>query len=269
MGGVRSNRQLHAAGQGRREGSSSRDAIDEVSTTLAPGCRNTMIITAGVPLTSPIARRSSTNPRLGRHPTAGRRFSGLVGHDQRLVLLGLLDLGRWSWSPTSGRWWRAVPWAGSRWCRPASRGHPRGRSHTGSAPWDSPPRGRRGRRCSPDEHLAHPLDLREPLLEDGGCHVIHPPSADRVGGEGQDKDGRVGRIDLAVNRIARQIRWEVPAGRIDRLSAPPRLRPSRRSTFRRSRSRPRFRGRARRPWPPPSPRPLERAVRPHRGRRPR
>ena len=66
-----------------------------------------------------------------------------------------------------------------------------------------------------DEHLAHALDLRELLRQDGGGQVIDLGHVVLVRRERQDHDGRVGGIDFAIRRIRRQVGGQIGARRID------------------------------------------------------
>ncbi len=73
-----------------------------------------------------------------------------------------------------------------------------------------------GERAAAHEHLAHALDLRELLLEDRGGGVVEPVGRDRVRGEREDQDRRVGRVDLPVVGVVRQVRRELAARGVDR-----------------------------------------------------
>ena len=54
--------------------------------------------------------------------------------------------------------------------------------------------------------LADALHLRKPLLHDGRGRVVHLPLLVNIRGQGDNQDGRVGRIDFALGRIGRQVR---------------------------------------------------------------
>ncbi len=56
----------------------------------------------------------------------------------------------------------------------------------------------RGQRTAAHENRAYALHLGDFLLENGGGRIINDRSGDRVGGEGQDENGGIGGIDLAV-----------------------------------------------------------------------
>jgi hypothetical protein len=63
---------------------------------------------------------------------------------------------------------------------------------------------RRQRRAA-QRHLADTGDLAQLLLQHVGGRVIETALAQRVRGERQDQHRRVGRIDLAVLRVAAQV----------------------------------------------------------------
>ena len=66
------------------------------------------------------------------------------------------------------------------------------------------------RQCrAADDDLADARDLRQPLLEHVAGGVVHLALAERLGGHRQDQDRRIGRVDLAVGRIAFQVRRQV------------------------------------------------------------
>ena len=72
-----------------------------------------------------------------------------------------------------------------------------------------------GQRTAADHHLANALNLRELLGQDRTGRVIDLAAAQGVGGQRQDQNRRVGRIDLFVGRIARQIGGQLAARRVD------------------------------------------------------
>ncbi len=74
----------------------------------------------------------------------------------------------------------------------------------------------RRQRAAADGHLADAFELRQLLLQDGRGHVIHPRPLHQRGGERQEHDGRVRRIDLAIGRIVRQVCRKLAAGSVDR-----------------------------------------------------
>ena len=65
------------------------------------------------------------------------------------------------------------------------------------------------------EDLADAGDLRDLLREDGVGGVVHLRQRDGVGGEREDEDGRVGRIDLAIGGVRREVRGQLRAGGVD------------------------------------------------------
>ena len=76
------------------------------------------------------------------------------------------------------------------------------------------PHGRQ--RTAADDHFADSLDLRQLLRQHRGRGVIELAARQRVGGQGQDHDRSVSRIDLAVGGIGSQAGRQVGTGGIDR-----------------------------------------------------
>jgi hypothetical protein len=74
----------------------------------------------------------------------------------------------------------------------------------------------RGQRAAADGDLTDAADLRQLLGDDRRCRVVHLALCHRVRGQRQDHDRRVGRIDLAIRRVARQPAWQQVARGIDR-----------------------------------------------------
>ena len=74
----------------------------------------------------------------------------------------------------------------------------------------------RRQRTAADHHLADAFDLRQLLREHGRGRVIEVAAGRGVRCQGQDQDRRVGRIDLAIGRIAAQAGRQVGARRVDR-----------------------------------------------------
>ena len=73
------------------------------------------------------------------------------------------------------------------------------------------------RQCAAaDGHLAHSFDLRELLGDDRRGRVVHLPLSHRARSERKDHDRRVGRVHLAVGRIARQPGGQKAPRRVDR-----------------------------------------------------
>ncbi len=58
-------------------------------------------------------------------------------------------------------------------------------------------------------HLPDALNLRELLLEDGGGKIVELCHLVFVGGEADDHDGRISRIDLTIGRVGWQIRRQI------------------------------------------------------------
>ncbi len=74
----------------------------------------------------------------------------------------------------------------------------------------------RRRRGAADRHLADALDLRQRGLQDGRGGVVHLALGLGVGGQRQDQDRGVGRVDLAVGRVGSQAGRQIGARRVDR-----------------------------------------------------
>ncbi len=74
----------------------------------------------------------------------------------------------------------------------------------------------RRQRAAAEIDLADAFDLRELLLEHRRRRVVELPLAQRVRGQSQDEDRRVGGIDLAIGRIAPEAGRQVGMRRIDR-----------------------------------------------------
>ena len=73
----------------------------------------------------------------------------------------------------------------------------------------------RGQRAAPHEDRADSIHLGELLRQNGGAGVVHLGPVGRVGGQGQDQDRGVGRIDLAIGREAGQIGGQITLRRVD------------------------------------------------------
>ena len=59
-----------------------------------------------------------------------------------------------------------------------------------------------GQGTAANRHLANAVHLRQTLRQHGGGGVVHLPARERVGRHGQDHDGGIGRVHLAVSRVA-------------------------------------------------------------------
>ena len=64
--------------------------------------------------------------------------------------------------------------------------------------------------------LPMPLSCDKPLRQDVARRVVHLALRQRLRGQREDEDRGVGRIDLAIGRIARQVGRQVGAGGVDR-----------------------------------------------------
>ena len=73
-----------------------------------------------------------------------------------------------------------------------------------------------GQGRSGDNDLSDTVKLRQTLLQNIARIVIHLTRRLGLRCQGKDKDGRVGGIDLAIDRIGRQICREVGKRRVDR-----------------------------------------------------
>ncbi len=73
-----------------------------------------------------------------------------------------------------------------------------------------------GRLLAADAHEGDAGDLTEVLGEDVFGGVVDVDDRRDVRLNGQDEDGRVGRVDLAIGRRTRQILRQLPGGGVDR-----------------------------------------------------
>jgi hypothetical protein len=67
-----------------------------------------------------------------------------------------------------------------------------------------------------DIDVADAAQLRQPLRQDVARGVVHLALRHGLGGQRQDQDRRIGRIDFAVGRVARQIGRQIGARGVDR-----------------------------------------------------
>ncbi len=67
-----------------------------------------------------------------------------------------------------------------------------------------------------DHHFADAVDLRQLLRQHGRGGVVELAPSQGVGGQRQDQDRRIGRIDLLVGRIGTQARRQVGTRGVDR-----------------------------------------------------
>ena len=72
-----------------------------------------------------------------------------------------------------------------------------------------------GQRTAADIDLADAVDLRELLLEDRVCSVVHQSRPHGGRGQAENHDRCVGRIDLSIGRLARQCRRQLAGGGVD------------------------------------------------------
>ena len=72
-----------------------------------------------------------------------------------------------------------------------------------------------GQRAAADVDLADPFDLQQPLLDDRGGRVVQLAAVVNVRGQRENHDRRVGGIDFAIGRIARQVGGQIGARGID------------------------------------------------------
>ena len=74
----------------------------------------------------------------------------------------------------------------------------------------------RGALAAADAHQSHARNLRQFLREPGVDQVLDLGQRDRRGGDAQGDDGRVGRVDLVVDRRGREVGRQEIGGRVDR-----------------------------------------------------
>jgi hypothetical protein len=66
-----------------------------------------------------------------------------------------------------------------------------------------------------DRHLADPIQLAQPLPQDGVRRVIHLRRRQRLRRQRQGHDRRLRRVELAVERPRRQVGRQVAGGGVD------------------------------------------------------
>ena len=73
-----------------------------------------------------------------------------------------------------------------------------------------------GQRAAADDHLADASNLRQALLNDRGRGVVKLASVVNIRSERENHDRRVGGIDFALGRVARQVGRQISARGVDR-----------------------------------------------------
>ena len=207
-GRMATSRSTSAGSWARSSGRSARTP-STVSITLAPGWRVTSTITAGLPLKSPRVRLFSTSSLTSatserrtaaplRQATTMRRVVG--GAARRRLGVDL----------------QPPPRALDRALGPVGvRGLDRGAHVLAADAVAVEGEGQqldphRRQRAAADLHVADALDLRQPLADDVRHRVVDLARRQRLRGQRQDDHRRVGRIGLAVGRVASA---RSPAGR--------------------------------------------------------
>ena len=66
----------------------------------------------------------------------------------------------------------------------------------------------RGQGATANGHLANAFHLRQPLGQHGGGQVVQGTACLGVGGQGQNQDGAIGQVDLAVGRVVGHARGQ-------------------------------------------------------------
>ncbi len=66
-----------------------------------------------------------------------------------------------------------------------------------------------------DEHLSYPIHLGELLRQYRIRDIIDARQGNRIRGEGENHDGRIGGIDLAIGRIVGKIGRQLSASGVD------------------------------------------------------
>ena len=188
-----------------------------VSMMLAPGWRLRMTSTAGLPLARPALRRSSTESiDLGDVGQPHRRAVA-VGDDRaagtrRRVLRLVVGVDLPAPVAVLDRALRAVGVGRRR----ARRARPRGRCRTCSARCGLSSTRTAGSELPPTSTWPTPstCDSFCGRIVEAASYIW--PVRQRVRGQRQDQDRRVGRVDLAVGRIAAQVGRQVGARGVDR-----------------------------------------------------
>ena len=83
---------------------------------------------------------------------------------------------------------------------------PKGRLHTVTLTAGKQFHTHRGQGAAANRHLPDAADLRQTLSQYGRGGIEHLAPGQRIRGQGQNHDRRVGRVDLAVGGIARHAR---------------------------------------------------------------
>ena len=182
---------------------------------FAPGWRNSSRMIPGLPLTSPSLRRSSTEfGDLGDVGEMDRRAVAIGDHEGTVIggeirLIVGVDLQMQSIA--LDRAFRAVGVGG---------GERRAHVLEADAIFRKGVRvdlhAHRRQRGAADGDLTYAVKLRKPLLQNIAGRVVHLPRRQRFRRQVEEKDRRVGGVDLAVDRVAAQARRQIGVRRVDR-----------------------------------------------------
>ena len=169
-----------------------------------------MIRTAGLPLARPALRRSCTRIDDLRDIAQADGVAVLVADDEPAIIGGLEELVGGVELPgarrhAAGCLWACGHWRWRAWCGPG-RGRccncfERARIQFHAHGWLG---------AAADGHLADAFDLRQFLGEHGIGGIVHCARVVAVGGEGEDEDRRIGRVDLAVAGLFGKVRRQWP-----------------------------------------------------------
>ena len=204
-----------AGGTAARSSGSRARTPSTVSMMLAPGWRETMMRTAGFPFARPPVKMFSTESVTVATSDRRTRAAVLVVDDQRLILGSLEQLIGCAEGPRAlsvrDLTLRPVGIGARKGCANIFQAEPVLVQHRGIDVHAD-----RRQRTASDGDLPNAFNLRELLRQDGRCHVVHSRSIDQIGGQRQQQNRRVGRIDFAVERIGRKICRQLTSSGVDR-----------------------------------------------------
>ena len=186
-----------------------------VAMMFAPGWRKTMTSTLGLPSASPRFRRFSNRILHPRDVLQPHRVAVAVGHDQRPVVRRMVGLVVGVDLPAMVADIDVALGAvgiGARQRRTDILQTDAGRRQFQRIEFHAD-----GGLCgAADDDLPDAGDLRQLLFHHAACRVVHLAARQRRGGQREDQNRRVCRVDLAVGRLRQQVRGQIRLSRVDR-----------------------------------------------------